>query len=269
MLAAFSTRNGITFPMLSDAGSATIRRYGLVNTVAEEAQRVGDLSTNPGLKADFERLVTATVPSTRYLGVSIPGTFMLDRQGRVTARFVEDYYRERRTTSNLMLTVGQGAQVPGTKVSTAHLDLTSYASDEVVALGNRFSVVLDIAPKRGVHVYAPGASGYKVIALNLAPQPFVRIQPRPYPSSETYFFKPLDERVPAYLKPFRLVMDIVPEATPAAQAAWKGKDTLTLTGTLDYQACDDTLCYNPTSVPVSYTIALKPYVPGEPQPPAR
>ncbi len=126
-----------------------------------------------------------------------------------------------------------------------------------MALGNRFSVVLDIAPKPGMHVYAPGAMGYRVIGLNLAPQPFVRVQPRPFPRSETYYFAPLKERVPVYMKPFRLTMEIVPEVTPAAQAAWKGKDTMTLTGTLDYQACDDRLCYPPRSIPVSYAVTLR------------
>jgi hypothetical protein len=139
-------------------------------------------------------------------------------------------------------------------------------SDASVALGNRFSVVADITPKPTMHVYAPGAMGYRVIAMHVDPQPFLRLQPRPYPRSDTYYFAPLKERVPVYMKPFRLLMDVVPEVSPAAQAAWKGRETLTVTGTLEYQACDDTLCYNPTSVPLSFTIALKPFVPGEPPP---
>ena len=34
--------------------------------------------------------------------------------------------------------------------------------------------------------------------------------------------------------------------------------TLTLRGTLDYQACDDSICYNPVSVPLSWTVTLTP-----------
>src|SRR5581483_6208376 len=37
VLADFSVRRGITFPLLSDAGSATIRAYGILNPVPEEA----------------------------------------------------------------------------------------------------------------------------------------------------------------------------------------------------------------------------------------
>jgi hypothetical protein len=30
-----------------------------------------------------------------------------------------------------------------------------------------------------------------------------------------------------------------------------------IAGTLDYQACDDRICYNPASVPFSFTVAMK------------
>jgi len=34
-------------------------------------------------------------------------------------------------------------------------------------------------------------------------------------------------------------------------------DALTLSGTLDYQACDDAICYLPVSVPVSFTLEFQ------------
>ena len=81
-----------------------------------------------------------------------------------------------------------------------------------------------------------------------------------YPASQIYSFKPLNERVPVYQKPFTLVQGIVLEGTPQAQAAFRGKDSLTLNGALEYQACDATICYNPTSVPLSWTLSLRPLV---------
>ncbi len=36
------------------------------------------------------------------------------------------------------------------------------------------------------------------------------------------------------------------------------RETLTITGTLHYQACDDTVCYRPVDVPVTWTIKLEP-----------
>jgi hypothetical protein len=54
------------------------------------------------------------------------------------------------------------------------------------------------------------------------------------------------------------LQEVVLETTTDAQAAFRGKDELTLTGSLDYQACDDEVCYNPVSVPLSWTVAMRP-----------
>jgi Thiol:disulfide interchange protein DsbD, N-terminal len=191
----------------------------------------------------------------------------VDRQGRVTSRFFEDYYWERNTVSNVLLRLGgRGTAVQATEVSTDHLDLRTYPSDATAALGTRFTLALDIAPKRGMHVYAPGAKNYRVISLNIAPQPHVRTMPLRYPASETYNFVPLNERVPVYQKPFTLLMDVVPEATAEARKALAGRNEIVISGTLEYQACDDKLCYNPVSLPLSWTVALQGLVPGAPQP---
>ena len=263
VLTAFTERYGISFPLLSDVGSETIRRYGLLNTVADAAMDPalgGDLSSDPALAAEFARLVSVTAPSARFQGIAIPGTFILDPQGQVVDRFFEDFYRERSTVASVMLRLGRGRDaVQANRVSTSQIDVTTYPSDTDVALGNRFSLVLDVDPGEGIHVYAPGAAGYRVIALNLTGQPFVRTLPLQYPPSEIYYFEPLDERVPVFQRPFQLLQEIVLDASPEAQAAFQDQETLTITGTLDYQACDDAICYNPASIPLSWTVTLRPY----------
>ena len=140
-------------------------------------------------------------------------------------------------------------------------------SDSAVAPGNRFSLAFEIQPHSGIHVYAPGARDYRVIALKIEPQPFVRLLPMKYPASQIYFFKPLNERVPVYQKPFTLVQEVILEGTAQAQAEFRGKDSVTLNGTLEYQACDDKICFNPASVPLSWTLTLRPIVVERPIPP--
>ena len=266
ILADFSKRHLITFPLLSDAGSATITRYGILNTVVEEA--LGPGGKDPAVLADLQRYATAGQASERLKGIPFPGTFMIDRQGRVTSRFFEDYYWERNTVSNMMLRLGAGrSPVQAIEASTEHLDLKAYASDASVALGTRFSLSLDITPKPGMHVYAPGATSYKVITLNITPQPHVRTASLRYPASEIYYFKPLNERVPVYKKPFSLVMEVVPEATTEARKALAAQKALMISGTLEYQACDDMICYNPVSLPLSWKVELQGLVPAAPQPP--
>ncbi|OFW01199.1 MAG: hypothetical protein A3I61_08145 [Acidobacteria bacterium RIFCSPLOWO2_02_FULL_68_18] len=266
ILADFTKRHSIAFPLLSDAGSATIRRYGILNTVVEEA--LGPNGKDPAVRADLARYATVNEPSERQRGIPFPGTFIVDRQGRVTSRFFEDYYWERNTVSNLLLRLGAGTPpVQATQVATDHLELRTYPSDASVSLGTRFTIALDITPKRGMHVYAPGASNYRVISLTVNPQSHVRTSPLRYPASEVYHFVPLNERVPVFQKPFTLLVDVAAEATAEARKALAGRTELVISGTLEYQACDDKICYNPVSLPLTWKVAMHGLVPGAPQPP--
>jgi len=265
ILAAFAKQRGITFPLLSDLGSATIKRYGILNPVPEWA--IGPNAGDPTVQAEAQKYVSVVRPNAAMVGIAFPGTFILDRQGRVTARFFEDFYIERNTVSSIMMRLGNRKDgVAGTKISTAHFDLTTYPSDSAVAPGARIALALDVRPRARMHIYAPGAANYRVIALKLDPQPFVRTLPMKYPASEIYHFRPLNERVPVYQKPFTLIQEVVIEGTPQAQASFRGKESITLTGMLEYQACDDKICYSPASIPLSWTLSLRPLVVERPAP---
>jgi hypothetical protein len=246
---------------LSDADSATIKASGILNTVAEEVTGPG--KDDPAVIADFNTYasVTGLDAASRVQGTPYPGTFILDRQGRVTSRFFEEFYRERVTASTILMKLG-AASVPveATKISAGHVDITTYSSDPVIAPGNRFALAVNIVPAQHVHVYAPGAQGYKIVKLEIVPQQFVRIVPLAYPASEIYFFKPLNERVPVYQKPFTLLQEVVLEVSLEAAKAMAGQTELKLSGMLQYQACDDKRCFNPASVPLSWTLKLTPNI---------
>jgi DsbC/DsbD-like thiol-disulfide interchange protein len=157
------------------------------------------------------------------------------------------------------------ATVTGTKIATAHLELTTYAGAAAVEPGGRFSLVLEITPRPGMHVYAPGASGYRIVSLAITDPPGIRALPLGYPESEIYYFEPLDERVPVYQKPFRLVQELELDADQRTGAA-DGSDGLAVRGTLEYQACDDSICYNPVSLPLTWMLELRPRASRPPVP---
>jgi peroxiredoxin len=259
ILQAFSEQHGITFPLLSDVGSATITRYGILNTVAEEG--LGPNGNDPDVIARVKLYVSANGANERQRGIPFPGTFVVDRSGRVKARFFEDSYTVRNTVSSIRVKLNAAeTTVAATKVQTAHLDVTTYPSDAAVAPGNRFSLVLRIAPHAGMHVYAPGAANYKIIELKLLPDEYLRAQAPAYPPSEIYEFKPLKERIPTYQKPFTLVQEVVLDGQASTRNALKDRTSLTIGGALTYQACDDRLCYDPVTLPLSWTVALKPII---------
>ncbi len=232
VLAEFATRRGITYPVLSDSGSATIRRFGILNT---------------------------TIPSDNAMayGIPFPGTFLLDARGVVTSRFFEPAYQERVTVGSVLARLGNGLDVPTTRVASAQLAVQAYSTDLVVAPGSNFSLVLDIAPGRGMHVYAPGAAGYRPIALTVTLPDHLQAKGTHLPEAEEYYFEPLKERVPVFQRPFRLVQDVSVAADPQAQAALRALQTVTVRGTLAYQACDDRICYAPQRVSLEWTVGLR------------
>jgi hypothetical protein len=263
VLAAFAERRGITFPLLSDDGSSVITEFGILNTVVTEG--LGPNQDDPDVVADIHKYVAASVFDSEQLrrtivGTPFPGTFMLDANARVTSRFFEEFYRERTTTSNVMLKLGIGlTPVAAVRGTTAQLKFTAYPSNPVVTAGSRFSLAVEVEPNPDMHVYAPGAEtmGYRVIGFNLAPAEYVRFEPVIFPESEIYHFEPLDEYVPAYQESFTLLREAVVDASAEAEAALAELDALTLSGSLDYQACDDAICYPPASVPLTFTLELE------------
>ena len=231
-LKTFADRRGITFPMVSDHRSVIIKQYGLLNETMD--------------------------PKTPYYGVPYPGTFLLDTNGVVTARYFEDAYQERNTVASIL--ARQGLTSTGGIVSTSntvHVAVSASVSDADVAPGKRISLVFDVAPKTNMHVYAPGKHAYQVIRVVLDPQPWLKVHATRYPASEVYELKALNERVEVYSKPFRLVQDVTILATGEAQRFLNGTPTVTLAGTLEYQACDDRVAYAREKLPVSFTLTVK------------
>lgn len=230
-LKKFSESRGITFPIVSDSGSAIIKRYGLFNDTVD--------------------------PKTSAYGIPHPGTFIVDPKGVVVARFFEDAYQERYTAATILATMG--ATPPGAPVSatTDHLSMSATISDAVAAPGHRLTIVAEVTPRPAMHLYAPGKHDYQVVKLTLDPQPWLKTHDTVYPPSEIYHFKPLDERVEVYSKPFRLLQDVTLLATPEMQKLLGSMPSARITGALEYQACNDTVCFNPTRVPISFTVTLK------------
>jgi hypothetical protein len=230
-LQTFAKSRGITFPLVSDPGSAIIKRYGLFNAEAD--------------------------PQTRSYGIPHPGTFIVDRSGKVTARFFEDAYQERYTAAAILAAQGETPAGDPLTARTNHLSMRASITDASVAPGERLSVIVDVTPASTMHVYAPGKHSYQVVRLVIDPQPWLRVHDITYPPSELYHFKPLDERVEVYVRPFRLVRDVTILATPEMQKLLASMTQVTMTGALEYQACDDRLCYNPARVPLSFSLTMR------------
>jgi peroxiredoxin len=236
ILKEFSTRKGITYPMLSDNESKMIRAFGILNPEGK------------GFAA----------------GIPYPGIYLISPDGRVQKRFFESQYSDRFTPNNIYAEIfGTSPQSTQQRppVKAAHVAIQISQSDATAGAGSRIKLLVHIEPAPHVHLYAPGAekNGYKVVKLELSDSPDFRVEPMEYPQGKLYTFATLHETVPVYTEPTVLSQDIVVAATKHFIGAIGMGRTLHIEGKLLYQACDDHECFSPVQQPLSWDVKVLPF----------
>jgi DsbC/DsbD-like thiol-disulfide interchange protein len=146
-----------------------------------------------------------------------------------------------------------GAGFSDDSTTTKHLTVATSVIPAVVAPGARVSLVVAVAPKPTMHVYAPGQKDFIPVSLTLAASDAIKAETAQFPVAEKLEVKDLGETHLVYTKPFRIIQDV----TIAKSALVTRGATITVKGTLKYQACDASICYAPVSVPVTWALALQ------------
>lgn len=231
ILRDFTQRHKIEYPLIADPKSEIIRSYGVLNAEA----------------TGFTK------------GMAHPGYFYVMPDGRVKEKFFETAYTDRDTAASLILKLfPELVEGNGREVAAPHIKLTLFQSDEVVAPGSRFTVKAEVALPADTHVYAPGVKGYKPIQLMMEASPDLRLLPLRYPDAKVLFLPAINESVPVYEGSFRLLQDVVVSVDRTFISSITQAKTLTLKGTLFYQACDSEKCYLPQKSDVSWDVRVVP-----------
>jgi len=235
ILQDFAGRHNIEFSLLSDPDSQIIRQYGVLN---EEA-------------TGFTK------------GMAFPGYFFVTPDQHIREKFFESAYTDRYTAGNLLLKLFPDlVEATGREVSSPHMKVTLSQSDEVVVPGSRFTVVVESELPPGVHVYAPEVKGYKPTQLILEPSVELKLESVRYPQSQVLYLPAIKESVPVFEGKFRIAQDLVVSADRSFRASVGSGRAITATGTLLYQACNDTTCFLPQTLPVSWDVQVIPLDPA-------
>jgi hypothetical protein len=102
-----------------------------------------------------------------------------------------------------------------------------------------------------MHIYAPGVKGYRPVALVIEKAPEILVHDAMYPKSRVLNLKVIRERVPVYEGRVRLERDFT--VSPGIRA-----EAIEIKGSLEYQACDDQICYAPARVPLTFSLTIEP-----------
>jgi len=139
---------------------------------------------------------------------------------------------------------------------TSHLKVATSTSASSVAPGKTVALLLDVTPKPRMHVYAPGQDGFITVTLTLDADPAFSSGKAKFPPAEKITIPVINETQLVYAKPFRITQNVTLAETPANKKRASTGDTIDIKGTLRYQACDDTICYKPATVPVSWALKV-------------
>jgi hypothetical protein len=135
-------------------------------------------------------------------------------------------------------------------VETPHLTITTSVNPVTVPPGGQLSLFVDVAPKPRMHVYAPEEKGQQAVSLKVDRVSSVAARPPVFPKGETSVFAPTGDTQIVYSQPFRIEV-------PATVVKSRKTGTVTMSGTLRYQACDDKVCYIAKSVPLTWEVTVR------------
>lgn len=228
VLQAFAASHEITFPLLSDAGSLTIRRLGMLDEDLERHHAEFGISTR-----DDQR------------GVSYPGVFLIDENGRVVKKRLHKNYRIRDTGAGLLEAVlGVRAternieQTIQRGVVRVQLSLDSPAYRPYQQL--QLTAMLTIEP--GWHIYAtPVPEGYIPLSLEVTPAQGLEVGKTAWPEPHPFRIEGLEDQ-------FFVLEGTVRGAAPLTFAFPPGAGAQAVHAVIRYQACSTTECLPPQEV---------------------
>lgn len=241
VLAAFTVKHGITYPLLSDEGSNVIRELGLLN------ERVYE-----------QGAVYGVTPQDRHWGTPYPGAFFLDENGTIVERRFHQSYRERET--------GAGLLVDGFHAESSIHDAEARAGSDGVSVRawldsgtyryfQRLLLSVELSIEPGLHVYGPPIpDGYIPLSVEIAPIGGLVLGAPQLPEPHPFRIEGLDEQFFVYEGGVLVTLPLTFTERDAGD--------LVLHVTVRYQACSATDCLIPATLMVDLPVQAAAMVPA-------
>ena len=236
----FSEAHGIPYPLLSDADSAVIRDYGILNTEIERGE----------------------VP---IYGVPFPGSYVVDEDGIVVEKFFHDSYKKRDSPENLIdaalgrITLEPYEPTRAIGDEDVQISATLHGGGGVLKQGSMRRVVVRFQLRDGLHIYGePVPEGMVPTTVTVeGPEGIVVGEPI-LPPTETLRLEGLDLELEVWSGTVDISIPLHPVAPLLSELRAITTPSITLDVTVRYQACDDRNCLLPKTRKLSLEVGLEP-----------
>lgn len=237
-LRAFADGHGIGFPLLADEGSRVISELGLLDR---------------DLVAHHARFGVPTEEHQR--GVAYPAVFVLDRDGVVVQRRIQEHYRAREAASVLLeegLAIRLPARGPAAQGGDGPVAVSVAADADHYVRWQRTRLRVAIEVQPGWHVYGrPIPDGYTALSVEVDAIPEVEVEPAILPDPHPFRVEGLDEAFVVHEG--RLEVSV-----PFAVNVPPGHGEVELAVHVHLQACSSTECLPPTTLTFPLTLPPAP-----------
>lgn len=228
-IARFADRHGVAFPLLSDAGSEVIRRFGILNVEVAEGH-------------------------PRY-GVPYPGAYLTDEAGRVAQKHFHGDYRVRDSAATVIRGV-PGAWIDPAAYPSASGGAAVSATLAARALryGRRAELIVRIALPEGRHAYGePVPDGLVATSVAVEGPPELEAGPPILPPTRPF-------RVEGVAEPLHVFDGAIAIRVPLVYRNREARegDRVPIAVEVRYQACDERACYLPSRERLALDVAAEP-----------
>ena len=239
ILDEFATEHAITYPLLSDADSAVIRSFGIMN------QLIGP---------DEGR-------SMRWHGIAYPGTYFLDADGIVTDKDFHQHHARRSSGATVLArALGRPVELAGDVSADAADDevvVRAGLSDPALQLEVITTLAVDVEIPDGLHAYAQGApSQFTPLAVEVGGKGLRVGTPR-WPEPESIDMTELGLTVPVLSGTVRIEFPV----TATSEVVRLGHDIIDDSLDIDVhvvaQLCDEVACGLPRPLSLTLTAPLE------------
>ncbi len=242
----------MTYDLLSDAESAVIREFGILNTLisSEDSERAAGRS---------------------FYGVPFPGVYVTDEHGVVTEKFFHRHYATRESAGAIRdSALGEilaRHEAPAIELGTDQIQISAFLSDTSLKFETQSTVYVRFKLEDGLHMYGrPLPDGYIASEATIPDTAGLRVGSPRYPLTQSREFPELGVTLNVY----EGVVDVAIPVTPNAELFNPGNRDqpreLVVPVSVLFQVCSETICYTPRTETLSLELPVGPLLrPGAPR----
>lgn len=240
-LAEFAKHHKITYPLLSDEGSKVIDRYGIRNHFVTKDQ----------------------VP---YYGIPFPGTYLVDEQGLVEAKFFHRNLAQRESADSILdSALGKillGENEPTAEAGTDAIRITAayHGGGGKLRQGFVRDIVVRFDLKAGVHIYSdPVPNGMVATKIRVSGPPGLHVEEMVSAPTHSLERPGLKEELRVWSGQVDFKIPVWVDDRIASLTS-ETRDKVDIQIEIAYQSCDKQSCHIPRKETLTLTVPVAPHL---------